>query len=293
LSSTIFGFARYPASSGDLTLEGAILPDRTPKNNEPGLVIRPFPRAETGFDPSKRPCLIAPRYTLGITTMVKFVVEYGRDTDPPAADGRLDGPTFHRNHDPIWSVVSDFLSTQTGNVLEIGSGTGQHVTEFARRSKHLNWWPSDIYDSHLKSIAAWREHSRLENLNAPQRIDLLDPDWTWTGGDGRTLVAMLCINVLHISPWSVSRNLLSGAGRLLKEDGRLFVYGPFKRNGSHTAPSNAQFDATLRAQNPEWGVRDVGDLNELAQESGLVPAIITQMPANNLVLAFARALRHN
>jgi len=146
------------------------LPDRTPKNNEPGLVIRPFPRAETGFDPSKRPCLIAPRYTLGFTTMVKFVVEYGRDTDPPAADGRLDGPTFHRNHEPIWSAVSDFLSTQTGNVLEIGSGTGQHVTEFARRSKHLNWWPSDIYDSHLKSIAAWREHSRLENLNAPQRI---------------------------------------------------------------------------------------------------------------------------
>ena len=86
---------------------------------------------------------------------------------------------------------------------------------------------------------------------------------------------------------------MSGAGRLLAEDSRLFVYGPFKRGGSHTAPSNAQFDATLRAQDPEWGVRDVGDLNELAQENGLAPAIITPMPANNLVLAFARTLRHN
>lgn len=225
--------------------------------------------------------------------MVKFVVQYGVDSGPPAADGRLDGPAFHRNHDPIWSALSDFLSTQTGDVLEIGSGTGQHVTEFARRAAHLNWWPSDIHDLHLKSIAAWRAYSGLENLNAPQRIDLLDPDWTWTGGDARPLAAMLCINVLHISPWSVSRNLINGAGRLLKENGRLFIYGPFKRDGSHTAPTNAQFDATLRAQNPEWGVRDVTDLSALAQANGLAPVKTTPMPANNLVLAFARTLRHN
>ncbi|HEY6700021.1 MAG TPA: DUF938 domain-containing protein [Pseudolabrys sp.] len=225
--------------------------------------------------------------------MVKFVVEYGRDSEPPAADGRLDGLAFHRNHDPIWSALSDFLSTQTGDVLEIGSGTGQHVTEFARRAAHLKWWPSDIYDSHLKSIAAWRAYSGLENLNAPQIIDLSDADWTWTGGDGRLLTALFCINVLHISPWSVSRNLINGAGRLLKEKGRLFVYGPFKRGGAHTAPSNAQFDATLRARNAEWGVRDVDDLNVLAQDAGLAAAEITPMPANNLVLAFARALRQN
>lgn len=225
--------------------------------------------------------------------MVKFVVEYGRDSEPPAADGRLDGPAFHRNHDPIWSALSDFLSTQTGDALEIGSGTGQHVTEFARRAAHLKWWPSDIYDSHLKSITAWRAYSGLENLNAPQRIDLSDPDWTWIGGDARPLAALLCINVLHISPWSVSRNLINGAGRLLKEKGRLFVYGPFKRGGAHTAPSNAQFDATLRARNTEWGVRDVDDLNVLAQDAGLATAEITPMPANNLVLAFARMLRQN
>ncbi len=227
--------------------------------------------------------------------MVKFVVEYGKDSEPPAADGRLDGPSYHRNHEPIWSAISGFLSAQSGDVLEIGSGTGQHATEFARRAPQLNWWPSDIYDSHLKSIAAWRAHSGLANLRAPQRIDLSDPHWTWTGdsGKGGALTAMLCINVLHISPWPISQNLIAGAGRLLKDDGFLFVYGPFTRGGRHTAPSNAQFDATLRAENRQWGVRDVDDLNVLAQDAGLTAAEIVPMPANNLVLAFARPLRQN
>jgi SAM-dependent methyltransferase len=227
--------------------------------------------------------------------MVKFIVEYGRDSNSPGADGRLDGPAYHRNHEPIWSAISSFLSGQSGHVLEIGSGTGQHATEFARRAPQLNWWPSDIYDSHLKSIAAWRAHSGLANLRAPQRIDLSNPHWTWTGdsGKGGALTAMLCVNVLHISPWSISQNLIAGAGRLLKEDGRLFVYGPFKRGGKHTAPSNAQFDATLRAENRQWGVRDVDDLNVSAQDAGLTAADIVPMPANNLVLAFVRTLRQN
>jgi SAM-dependent methyltransferase len=227
--------------------------------------------------------------------MAKFVVEYGKDSDPPATDGRLDAPAFHRNHDPIWSAMSEFLSAQTGDVLETGSGTGQHVTEFARRAPHLTWWPSDIYDSHLKSITAWRTHSSLENLRPPQRIDLNDPNWTQAAGrwSRGLLTALVCINVLHISPWSVSRNLLSGAGRLLKEDGRLFIYGPFKRGGAHTAPSNAQFDATLRAENHEWGVRDVDALNALAHDAGLMAAEISPMPANNLVLAFTRPFRQN
>lgn len=227
--------------------------------------------------------------------MVKFIVEYGKGREPPAADGRLDGPAYHRNHEPIWSAISGFLSVQSGDVLEIGSGTGQHATEFARRAPQLNWWPSDIYDSHLKSIAAWRTHSRLVNLRAPQRIDLSDPHWTWKGDSGRgaALTAMLCINVLHISPSAISQNLIAGAGRLLKEGGRLFVYGPFKHGGKHTAPSNAQFDATLRAENRQWGVRDVDDLNVLAQDAGLTAAEMVPMPANNLVLAFARPLRQN
>jgi SAM-dependent methyltransferase len=227
--------------------------------------------------------------------MAKFVVEYGKDSDPPAADGRLDSPAFQRNHEPIWSAISAFLLAQSGDVLEIGSGTGQHVAEFARRAKNLTWWPSDIFDSHLKSIGAWRAQSDLQNLRAPQRIDLANPHWTWNGenGSSRPLTALLCINVLHISPWPVSRSLIAGAARLLKDGGRLFVYGPFKRGGAHTAPSNAQFDAALRAENPEWGVRDVDDLNALARQAGLTAAEISPMPANNLVLAFARLFRQN
>ena len=160
----------------------------------------------------------------------------------------------------------------------------------------LTWWPSDIVPSHLASIEAWRQHANLANLRAPQRIDLSDARLD-LGGERQvpaaSLTAMLCINVLHIAPWHVSQNLLAGAGRLLRADGRLFVYGPFMRDGAHTAPSNAAFDASLRAENPEWGVRDVADLAATAEQAGLTLAEVTEMPANNLVLAFARALRQN
>ena len=223
--------------------------------------------------------------------MAEFVVEFGKSGAAP--DGRLNGPAFHRNHEAIWSALAAFLGTQTGDVLELGSGTGQHAVEFARRAPNLTWWPSDIYPSHLASIEAWRRHAALANLRAPQRIDLTDAAWTWTGDSGGALTAMFCINVLHISPWRVAQNLIAGAGRHLREGGRLFVYGPFKRDGQHTAPSNAAFDASLQAENTQWGVRDLGDLHALAQDAGLTSAEIAVMPANNLVLAFTRAHRQN
>jgi SAM-dependent methyltransferase len=225
--------------------------------------------------------------------MSRFVVEFGRIGEPPEPDGRLDGPAFHRNHEAIWAAMADFLAAAKGHVLEVGSGTGQHVTEYASRAPHLVWWPSDYNDKHLASIEAWRKFARLENLRAPQRIDLADPNWTWQGEPGGKLAAILCFNVLHISPWTVSQNLIAGAGRHLRDGGRLFVYGPFKRDGAHSAPSNAEFDAGLRASNPEWGVRDVADLDALAKAAGLSAAEATAMPANNLVLAFARGVRQN
>ncbi len=223
--------------------------------------------------------------------MSKFVVEYGKDTGPPAADGRLDGPAYHRNHDAIWSALSRILNRETGDVLELGSGTGQHATEYARRSPNLTWWPSDIAPAHLTSIAAWGQQAGLVNLRPPQPIDLMNPDWIWQGenGLGTPLTAVVCNNVLHISPWAVSQNLIAGAGRLLRGGGHLFIYGPFKRGGEHTAPSNAGFDASLRARNPDWGVRDIDDLAGLAKDAGLTLAGTVAMPANNLVLVFTRA----
>jgi SAM-dependent methyltransferase len=227
--------------------------------------------------------------------MVEFVVDFGKTGLPAQTDGRLDAPAFGRNHEPIWSAISGYLSTQAGDILETGSGTGQHAAAFAARAGQLTWWPSDIYDSHLQSIAAWQAHARLENLRPPQRIDLADPLWTWTGdaGNGGPLTAILCINVLHISPWRVAQNLFAGAGRYLRDGGQLFIYGPFKRDGAPTAPSNERFDATLRAENPEWGVRHLSDLNALALGNGLTQAEVSPMPANNLVLAFAQPLRQN
>jgi len=220
--------------------------------------------------------------------MSRFVVEFGKDGLPPAQEGRLDAPAFHRNCEPIWQAISPRLP-RDGAILEIASGTGQHVTTYAARAPRLTWNPSDILDSHLTSIEAWRRFTGLSNVRPAQRIDLSDPEWDWSPGGA--LAAMLCVNLLHISPWTVSRNLIAGAARFLQPDGRLFVYGPFMRDGAHTAPSNATFDASLRAQNPAWGVRDTGHLAALASERGLVLAETIPMPSNNFVLVFARADR--
>jgi SAM-dependent methyltransferase len=209
----------------------------------------------------------------------------GRPFDP---DRRLDAPAFHRNHEPIWSLIAPFLRNKTGDVLEMGSGTGQHIIEFARRTPDIVWWPSDIETEHLDSIEAWRRHVRLPNVRAPLRIDISKPDWGLGQDEGppARLLAILSANVLHISPWRVSEGLLAGAARHLAPTGRLFVYGPFMRNGTHTAPSNAAFDLSLRRQNAEWGVRDADELGRRADRFGLEMTEIAEMPANNLILLF-------
>jgi SAM-dependent methyltransferase len=223
--------------------------------------------------------------------MAECVVEFGKDGRPAEADGRLDAPAFHRNHQAIWAVLQPFLAGKSGDVLEAGSGTGQHVADFAHRSPEITWWPSDLNEQHLKSIAAWRAHAGLANIRPPLRIDLSDPVWCsqmHDGGGPGQLLAVFCANVIHIAPWRVAEGLFAGAARYLRADGRLFLYGPFKRGGKHTAPSNAAFDTSLRDRDPEWGVRDIADLEKLAAGAGLVLIEIAEMPANNLVLVFAR-----
>jgi SAM-dependent methyltransferase len=223
--------------------------------------------------------------------MPDYVVEFGKDGGAVQADGRLDAPAFHRNREPIWAVLEKFLNGKSGDVLEAGSGTGQHVVDFAQRAPQITWWPSDFNDAHLDSIAAWRAHARLGNVRAPLRIDLSDPAWCPEMHDGRgpgPLLAVFCANVIHIAPWRVAEGLVVGAGRYLRPDGNLFLYGPFKRDGEHTSPSNAAFDASLRDNDPEWGVREIGDVRKLAERAGLHLAEIADMPANNLMLVFAR-----
>jgi SAM-dependent methyltransferase len=224
--------------------------------------------------------------------MAEYVVEFGKDGRPVEPDGRLDAAAFHRNHGPIWQVLEPFLRDRSGDVVEAGSGTGQHVVNFARRTPQIVWWPSDLNDQHLKSISAWRAYTQLANVREPMRIDLSDPDWCPATRDGTgpgKLLAVFCANVIHIAPWRVAEGLVAGAAKFLRPDGRLFLYGPFKRDGQHTALSNAVFDTSLKGGNPEWGVRDVADVERLANAAGLALVDLTEMPANNLMLAFARS----
>jgi SAM-dependent methyltransferase len=220
--------------------------------------------------------------------VTEYAVEFGRDGRPAEPDGRLDAPAFHRNHQPIWAGLERYLAGKSGDVLEAGSGTGQHVVTFARHAPDITWWPSDLSDVHLKSIAAWRAQAGLPNIHPPLRIDLSDPDWFPAGVGPGKLLAILCANVIHIAPWRVAEGLFAGAARLLRDDGRLFLYGPFKRDGKHTALSNAVFDTSLREQDPEWGVRDIGDVEKVAGSVGLTLREVAPMPANNLILVFER-----
>jgi hypothetical protein len=223
--------------------------------------------------------------------MAEYVVGFGKDGRPVGPDGRLDAAAFHRNHQAIRAVLQPFLAGKSGDVVEAGSGTGQHVVDLARHLPDITWWPSDLNAQHLKSIEAWRVHAALPNIRPALRIDLSDPAWCpeMHGGNGPAkLLAVFCANVIHIAPWRVAEGLFAGAGRYLRSDGRLFLYGPFKRDGRHTADSNAAFDKSLRERDPEWGVRDVADLERLAAAAGLGLVEIAEMPANNLILAFDR-----
>ena len=222
--------------------------------------------------------------------MPGYVAEFGKDGRRVETDGRLDAAAFHRNHQPIWAVLDRVLGDRSGEVLEAGSGTGQHAVFFARQNPDIVWWPSDLNEAHLKSIAAWRAHAGLDNVRAPLRIDLTDPAWcSEMGGAGPgQLLAVFCANVIHIAPWRVAEGLFAGSARYLRADGLLLLYGPFKRGGRHTAPSNAIFDSSLRATDAEWGIRDIADLETLAAKVGLKLREIVDMPANNLVLVFER-----
>jgi len=223
--------------------------------------------------------------------MAEYVIEFGKDGRPVEPDGRLDAAAFHRNHQPIWAVLRTRLAGKSGDVLEVGSGTGQHVIHFAGETPDITWWPSDLNEQHLKSIGAWRTHSKLSNVQPPQRIDVSHPAW-WSGvrqQGPRDLLALFCANVIHIAPWSVAEGLFAGAGQALRADGRLFLYGPFKRDGEHTALSNAVFDTSLREGNPEWGVRDIVEVEKLAGSAGFALLETVDMPANNMILVFGRS----
>lgn len=221
----------------------------------------------------------------------EHVAEFGKGHLTPALpDGRLDAPAFHRNHAAILEALVRLLGGRGGDVLELGSGTGQHAVALCQGLPQVTWWPSDPLDSHLRSITAWREHAAPANLRPPVRIDASRLDWALTPqGLPTSFTAIFCANVIHIAPWAVAEGIFAGASRHLEAEGQLMLYGPFRRDGVHNSPGNAAFDEGLRRDNPEWGVRDTADLRALATRNGLRLGDLVEMPANNAVLVFARA----
>jgi SAM-dependent methyltransferase len=198
------------------------------------------------------------------------------------ADGLLESPAAERNKQPILDAIRSRLPV-AGVVLEIASGTGQHVVHFARALPALTWQPTDA-DDELRAAAEPRILAAgLGNVRAPLRLDVLAPRWPLAAAD-----AVVCINMIHISPWSATEALMAGAARLLRPGAPVFLYGPYTRDGCHTAPSNEAFDASLRARNPDWGVRDLGDVERCAEGQGFGLVEVTSMPANNLTVAFER-----
>jgi SAM-dependent methyltransferase len=192
-------------------------------------------------------------------------------------------PAPERNKAPILQVLQRVLP-ERGTVLEIASGTGQHVVHFAGALPALQWQPTDPEQAHLDSIAARVKEAGLGNVAPPLPLDVLQRPWPVQGVD-----AILCINMIHIAPWPAALALLQEAGRLLPLHGVLYLYGPFRQGGRDTAPSNAEFDADLRRRNPEWGVRDLEEVQRHAAAAGLELLETAGMPANNLSVVLRRS----
>jgi SAM-dependent methyltransferase len=197
-------------------------------------------------------------------------------------DGRLVVSSAERNRGPILKVLERVLP-KTGLVLEIASGTGQHVVHFAQALKGLSWQPTDMDAGCRRSISGWLATAELANVRQPLDLDVRALPWRVP-----TLDAIVCLNLIHIAPWSVATALFAGAGLALRETGLLYLYGPYSVQGRHTALSNAAFDSALRAENPEWGVRDLKEVESLAKDQGFDLAETIEMPSNNFSVLFRK-----
>ncbi|MGB5548051.1 MAG: DUF938 domain-containing protein [Polyangiales bacterium] len=191
-------------------------------------------------------------------------------------------PAAERNRQAILDVLRRVLPS-AGLVLELASGTGQHAVFFSQQLPTLRWQPSDASPNALQSIAAWVEEVERANLLPPIELDVRSPRWPIARAD-----ALICINMIHISPWESTEALFRRAGDLLAAGSPLITYGPYRLHGEHTAPSNAAFDQSLRSRNARWGIRDIDELTELAGRTGFTLQERVDMPANNMTLVWTR-----
>ncbi|OBQ05641.1 DUF938 domain-containing protein [Anabaena sp. AL09] len=207
------------------------------------------------------------------------------------ADQRKFAPATQRNREPILELLLQILP-QHGTILEIASGTGEHATFFSYHLAPRQWLPSDPNPELRASISAWTEFFPCKAMQPPLDLDASSPIWPVEKEiiPQPPISAIVNINMIHISPWSACLGLMAGAGRILPPGGILYLYGPYKQNGEHTAPSNADFDESLQAQNPDWGVRNLEDVVKAAEAQNLTLHQTHPMPANNLSLVFKHEL---
>lgn len=201
------------------------------------------------------------------------------------ADARLRSPSAARNRDAILDALRGVLPEQ-GHVLEVGSGTGEHAVHIAGALTGLTWQPSDPDPMSRASISAWIAATGLDRIAQPIDLDVSAPQWP-AEAQG-PFQAVLSANMIHIAPWAAAEGLIAGAGRVVAPGGMLVLYGPFRRNGQHTAPSNEAFDESLRARDPDWGVRDLEVLTERADQAGFGLDQVIEMPANNFTVVFRK-----
>jgi hypothetical protein len=197
-------------------------------------------------------------------------------------DGRLVSPSAERNKGPIAEVLGKSLPPEC-MVVEIGSGTGQHVVHFARAMPNLTWQPTERDADCLRSISGWLCVDALPNVRPPLRLDVHEALWPVASAD-----AIICINMVHIAPWTATQALMRGAGSTLRAAGLLYLYGPYSKGGRHTSASNRAFDAQLRAADPLWGVRDLDEMTKAAAACDLTLLWTCEMPANNLSVVFRK-----
>lgn len=197
-------------------------------------------------------------------------------------DARRHAPAAARNRDPILGVLREVLPS-AGLVLEVASGTGEHAAHFARALPQLEWQPTDPDAAALASIAAWRDAEGLSNLRAPLVLDAAEPRWPVERADG-----IVCINMIHISPWNATLGLMAGAARVLPSGAPLVLYGPFRREEHPLEPSNADFDLSLKARDPRWGLRLLEEVSAVAEAEGLAFERFVEMPTNNLTVICRR-----
>ncbi len=210
---------------------------------------------------------------------------------PPA--GGMDAPAARRNAAPLRTVLSAEIAGVGGPILEVGSGTGQHAVAFAAALAPRVWLPTETDTARMDSIRAWRALSPDGPASArplpPRRLDAANPAEDWPVADLAPFAAMLCVNVIHIAPWQVACGLFAGAARWLMPGAPLILYGPFHRDGNHTGPGNAAFDADLRSRDPNWGIRDLErEVVPAAASAGLSLAAVHALPANNLAVVLRR-----